>query len=493
MGVTAPDIGETTEVRLPYDASDVDELFYGLERELDHRTPLVATFEDYFEGRHKLAFASARFREVFAKMLAAVSDNWVPLVIRSTVERLHVQGFRVETSADDQADTAAWEIWQRNDLDEGTDLAFVEAAKHGESYLLVWWDDNRDGLARITAEHPRQMIVRRVPGDRTRLRAALKRWWHPDAERWEATLWTPEGIYRRQRGKNESWWQPRSDEPDSDNPLGLVPIVPLVNDPHMLPCYPPSALLEAPHRVPWAAVGLGRSDIADIISTTDTINKLLCDMLVASEMAAYRQRWAAGLEIPTDPVTGEQIEPFRSAVNRLWVSEDPNTKFGDFAATDLSNYITAITNRVQSLASRTRTPPHYLLGGMGSFPSGESLRAAETGLVAKVKDKQRSFGGALERAIRLAFRIEGDEERARAWQAETDWVQPESRTESEYVDSLVKKLSIGVPVRQLWEDYGYSPQQIERFGDMLREQATMTGLTISGAAGEPAPPPPAAA
>lgn len=468
---------------LPFDATEQDELLASMEAELDERTPVLQIFEDYYEGRHKLAFATARFREQFGQMLAAVSDNWCPLVIRATIERMHVQGFRV--GPDQAADDDAWEIWQRNDMDESADLAFVEASKHGESYLLVWFDDLQDGLARITAEHPKQMIVRRVPGDRTRLRAAFKRWWDPEQEIWNATLWTPESVHRRYRTKESGWWEPRGERPDEENPLGLVPVVPLVNDPHMLPCYPPSALLAAPHRVPMAPIGLGRSDLADVISTIDAVNKLICDMLVASELASFRQRWATGLEVPRDPQTGEPIEPFRSAVNRLWVAEDPETKFGEFGATDLGNYIRAIESRIQSLASRTRTPPHYLLGGMGSFPSGESLRAAETGLVAKIRDKQRNFGGALERAVRLAFQIEGDEQRAIQWEAEVDWAEPESRVESQYVDSLVKKLSIGVPVRQLWEDYGYSPQQIARFGEMLQEQAQMSGLSTQAAQGLP--------
>ena len=47
---------------------------------------------------------------------------------------------------------------------------------------------------------------------------------------------------------------------------------------------------------------------------------------------------------------------------------------------------------IQHVAAQTRTPPHYLLGAMGSFPSGESLKATETGLVAKVRRKMLSFG-----------------------------------------------------------------------------------------------------
>ena len=70
---------------------------------------------------------------------------------------------------------------------------------------------------------------------------------------------------------------------------------------------------------------------------------------------------------------------------------------------------------IQHVAAQTRTPPHYLLGAMGSFPSGESLKATETGLVAKVRRKMLSFGEGWEEAMRLAFAVEGEPTRKPKW------------------------------------------------------------------------------
>ena len=80
------------------------------------------------------------------------------------------------------------------------------------------------------------------------------------------------------------------------------------------------------------------------MSNQDAINKYRADALVASEFAAFRQRWAIGIDIPVDPETGRPIEPFKPAVDRLWTfprpdPEDPNQAFpqvGEFAATDPS-------------------------------------------------------------------------------------------------------------------------------------------------------------
>lgn len=463
-----------------------------LERRLAFRAPVVQLYSDYYEGRFELAFATSKFRETFARMLAAVSDNWLPLVIQAPIERLVVQGFRLGEADQLEADADAWRLWQENDLDLDSATLFTEASKIGEAYLMVWWGEDREATsgpfatrnsqpkAEITVEHPAQVIVERKAGSRDNISAALKKWVGEDGTLY-ATLFLPDAIYRYERtraaGKD---WEPRRDALAVEtNPLGVVPVIPVVNNPSMLPSFPPSSLLVAPHDLPEAAIGLGRSDLADVISTQDVINKLLCDLLVASEVSAFRQRWATGLEIPFDESTGEPIQPFEHAVNRLWVSPDPETKFGEFQSNDLSNYTGAIESRVQSLAARTRTPPHYLLGSIVNA-SGDALKAAESGLANRVREKQRTYGEAIEYAIRLAFAVEGDVAKANSPMAEVDWKNPETRSESEYVDALVKKLAFGVPQEQLWSDAGYSPQEISRFKAMLREQALEMGLFDTG-------------
>jgi hypothetical protein len=93
------------------------------------------------------------------------------------------------------------------------------------------------------------------------------------------------------------------------NPLGVVPIVEFRNRPRLL--------------------GEGRSEIADVISVQNQINKLVCDMMIAAEFSAFKQRWATGVEIPTDPMTGEPLQAFPAAIERLWAVESEAAKFGE--------------------------------------------------------------------------------------------------------------------------------------------------------------------
>jgi hypothetical protein len=52
--------------------------------------------------------------------------------------------------------------------------------------------------------------------------------------------------------------------------------------------------------------------------------------------------------------------------------------------------------------------------------------------------------------------------RAGAEDAETIWRDPRLRPEGMVVDAATKKAAMGVPLRQLLEDMGYSPQQQAR-------------------------------
>jgi hypothetical protein len=97
-------------------------------------------------------------------------------------------------------------------------------------------------------------------------------------------------------------------------------------------------------------------------------------------------------------------------------------------------------------------------------------------LVAKVKRKQIDFSEAWEEAMRLAFYAMGDMTKAQATDAEVIWADPEFRTEGERVDALVKMATLGVPEEALWQRWGATPQEIERWRGMANDQAVRQGI-----------------
>lgn len=443
------------------------EMVASLEKELSSRQNDLMKLQDYHDGKHRLAFTSQKFREAFGGMFSSFADNWCQLVVDAVEERLNVEGFR--HGEDPKADMDAWQIWQRNSLDADSQLAHSEALIKGDAYAIVW--GNSDGKPKVSIESPRDVVICYAPGNRKVRLSALKTW--REGNEYYATLFTPDFIYKFEKEAGGEWGPCDDDmEPwPMVNPLGIVPVVQISNRASLTSSY-------------------GVSEFVNIIPQQDAVNKLLADMMVASEYIAYPQRYVTGLEIPIDDVTGRPVAPFNISMDKLLVAEDPAAKFGSLAAGDLSNYVTGIETLVQHIASQTRTPPHYFFLG-GNFPSGDAIKSAETGLVAKAKRKMRFFGESWEEVMRLCFKVLGDP-RGDISTSETIWADPEYRSESELADALTKRASIGVPRQQLWEDAGYSQTQISRFkameaGDLLSQALRAPMLQATPKVVEPKP------
>ncbi|MFJ3248312.1 phage portal protein [Streptomyces sp. NPDC086782] len=419
-------------------------------------TPGLNTLRKYAEGKAPLPHVPGLDPKEVAEWMKDARTNWASLVLDSPVERLGVDGFRFGGSGDEdsvKADEDANRIWRENGMRADSGLVHYGALSQRRAFVLVEKGD--DGRPVLTHETPRQVVVEHEQGNRRRLAAGLKLWRDDWTGQTRATLWTPErvfGFVTKQETPTFSGrvatlrsWEaaalPNSKDSDLPNALGDVPLVPFIN------------------RRNRREEGFAEHE--DVLSVQNRINLSLIYLIAAMKYGAFRQRWAAGLEVDEDPVTGAKIQPFQLDIRKLWTTADPDVKFGEFAATDLIPYVRSVESAVQDLAALSRTPPHYLIGAVVNV-SGDALKAAETGLVAKVKDRQVSFGESWENVMRLSFRVLGETEKAQAWDLETVWRDPESRTVSELADAAVKKSSAGVPWRQRMEDMGYTPQQISR-------------------------------
>lgn len=460
-----------------------------LVQRLVKRAPELRKLERYYDGEHKMVFASSKFQDAFGGLFGHFADNWCAVVVDAVEERLRVEGFRFGDKP--EADKAAWDIWQRSNLDADAPMLHTDMLGTGYGYGLAWYD--ADGKGVITVESPHECIVGHAAGSRRERAAGLKLWRAEDGYLY-ACLYMPDELYKfvsssksqelsPDASESVQWkpWQPKSDDTwPLENPAGRVNLVPFYNRPRT------------------TKAGRGQSELSNgILRLQDAVNKLCIDLLVASEFGSYRQRYAAGYEPQRDD-DGNPINPFRNIAGGVWAvgpgEGGREVRFGEFGETNLGNIVKGVETMVQHLASQSRTPPHYL-NAQADRLSGESIKAAETGLVAKVRKTFRPTGEGWEELERLAFAYEGDSERAARTDAEVIWGDPESRTESEHVDALVKLKDIGVPQEQLQEDAGYSPQQRARFKAMKAAEALEGALfgppqPPPGAPGPPAPPAP---
>jgi hypothetical protein len=444
---------------------------------LQARRPSVARLESYYRGEHPLPEAPVKQQREYLKALQRSRTNFMRLVIDATAQRLHVQGVRLGDSELGDRDTWA-QLWQPNCLDAESRQVHIVALYAAVSYVSVWANPDDETSPLITPEHPDQVIVECVPGMRRKRAAALKCWkddWTGDEL---AMLYLPDALYpyRRVAAQSSPLGAISSPRPISlltswvlrgdpiPNPLGVVPVVPFRNNPSMLDD--------------------GVSELADLTSIQDRINTTVFRRSLAEWLSAYRQKWVTGFKPQLDE-NKQPIRPFDPGLDTLWVAEDPNSKFGDFAEHDLTNYASAMTADIHAMSAISQVPSHYLINTTGQPASGDSLKAAEAGLVAKVMDRMQPFSDAWEEVIRLGWQVL-DDPRGDITDAEMLWKSPEFRTEGELTDAIIKRVASGVStMRQGREDYGYSPQQIQRM-EAEDKAASLTQAATASLFGAPA-------
>ncbi len=349
-----------------------------LNRRLDARQVSMRRWVDYYDGRHAIKLVSERFRDEFAERFPEYADNFMPLVVDTENNRLHVQGIRYGDEPESDAD--AWVWWQDNHLDADASLAHKDALLKGSCNIVVWADGN--DAPKVTIEDAMQTVVDTVPGRRWERRCALKRWVDDDSHML-AELYLPEAVYRYRSTEKVGteaglrWvsadWGGAS---EVRNPLGIIPIVPMIPRPRLSRLDASGAHLDGDD---------GESELAAVVGNQDHINAYRMMAMVASEYASFRQRYALNIDLPNDPLTGRPMEPFRIGVDRLWTmpppdSEDypdaskaPKTEFGEFEQTDTSGVLQLIQAELRRMATKAQMPYHFLLESQSVPPSGEAL------------------------------------------------------------------------------------------------------------------------
>jgi hypothetical protein len=459
--------------RPAYDPEDPDWWLAVLSERLAVRAPRYRRRIDYYRGRHELLFLTDKYRQAFGHWLRRVSDNWCEVVIDAVVERMAVEGFRFGAAQDfPDTDSRAWDIWQANALDVYSDDLHTLMLCCGEAATIVGPPKVDGGEPQITVENPLEVTVYGTPQERI---AALKRTRGFDG-RIYATVYLPDATYfyvSQRPVESGAAAHARFDaDGEESNPLGVVPVVPFRN---------------VGAGVADTTVEPAPSDLDAVIPMQDTVNKLVADLMIDSEFAAFKQKVFIGVDAPVDE-QGRPLTSTESAANRIITLTNENAKTAEFSAADPTGLIKAIEMRNQQICAIARIPPYYLLGQSGTFPSGESLKAAETGIVRKTVRRQRVASESWEITERLAFAWLGDRERAGAYSAETIWANPETRSDAVIADAMVKKVTTGIPLQQAEEDAGYTPTQIQRMKRMSQEEAASAGPTQSAGPAGPAGP-----
>jgi hypothetical protein len=407
------------------------------------------SLDAYYDGAQRLEQLGLAVPAELRQFVTIV--NWPRIVVNAVEERIDLQGFRLPGNA--EADAELWRIMQANDIDEESQLAHLDALVFGRGFVCGGTGSDPN-TPLITIESPLEMIAQRDPR-RAALSVAAK--FYTDLSSGDAVARAT--LYLPNRTEWLVWdgrWITDPDINPDEHGLGVVPVEQLT------------------YRA-RSADRSGSSHMLDAILPTDAAARALTNAQVATEVMALPQRFAAGMSQAdfTDPETGEALTAWESYMGRIWATADPNAKFGQFTAADLSNFTGIVSHYAQHIAGMYGLPLRYMGQGTTNPPSADGIRAEDARLIKACERAHGPFGGSWERIARLVRRLVDGVWDPELVQLETLWRDPATPTRAQAADAAVKLYAAKViPLRQTREDLGYSAVQIERMEGMDAAEAS---------------------
>lgn len=419
--------------------------------------------EEFYLGTQALGYLDPEIERVTKGRIRPVNINLARMAIETLSQRLKVVGFR--SSVGEIVDSQLQGLWRANSMAEQSELAQRDCLIYGRAYFMCWADMN--GAPVVTAESPLQVSVARDPLTR-RVIAGLKRWLDEDG--YAHSLLINEDVIVEYRSRTTSAYDVIANSHfiagtyeaqivgeqlekirEESNPLGVVPIVPLVNRRRL-------GDLD------------GESELSDLYDLVQAIGKIATDMLTASEYAASPRRWATGLA-PAN-ATAEQMKQIEAHVRERWesahaskflITSSPDARLGSFDTAELSNYRTALEFLIGQVAALSGLPPYYVNGSTMNPVSADSIRASEARLSSKAEQRQAWWSGAYEDLMRLVVFVRDGRPATDLQDLETVWADPEPTTLAQSADAEAKLLAAGITDRRAaLEAMGYSPLDVER-------------------------------
>jgi hypothetical protein len=448
-------------------------------------------YQQYYDGDQPLAYATRKYRSQFWRLFRGFSDNMCQSVVDVQAERLEVIGFTSSSATveeetynsqgekvakpaaatppaptspldpnappaplpektitvsvvhDDVGDNA-WGEWEDESMPLVADQIHADVFLFGDGFALA----DEEGVWR---QEPSEIAVRYSREKPGVLEAAAKCWTEMDGTVY-LNIYTPDGLekYACKKDKANSKLQAADFEVIEGGgalPQG-IPIVHFANK---------------------AYGRYGISELKNVIPLQDALNKAEMDLMLAMEYQSFRQRWITGVDVELgDDGLPKNFSGEHGPGNFL-AFPDADAKVGEFAMADLTPYVKVVENYRGQIARVSGIPLHYFFvgEGAGATQSGESLKVGESRFTRKGNRQMRCLGKGWENLMDLVLEIVSTQDDNITYDSAVDlnvvWDEVSPRSESEELDVLVKKGTIGVPNSQLQKEAGYDPDEIRQF------------------------------
>lgn len=426
------------------------------------RLPAYTLFRQYDEGDHRLLFATEKYRNAFGDLFREFADNLCEDVVDGITDRLQIISW---SSQDKALNSLADTVWERNQGEARSGAVHRNGFREGDGFTIVQTD--QENRARVYRQHPTQMAVRYSTERPDEMDLAAKVW--KAGTRYRVNLYYPDRTEKyASRGLGADGGMPKA------NAFRLL----TAGDPALqedeegrtehddgIPVFHyPNGELSA----------YGKSILRGVIPLQDALNKAVADMLVTMEGHAAPIRWARGIEVERDPVTGQEKDPFKGAnqPGAIMRTGSKEAMFGQFDPAAMDGFLDVQDSFKIEIARKGYLPPYAvtLRSGNSTAPSGVSLLVAEGRTIKLARDRQRDWGAERRREMAYALRLELGTRDVTSEDLDLEWAPPETRDEKALMEMLLLKKELGVPPRQLLIEAGYSSDEVDEFLDEADEQ-----------------------
>lgn len=454
-------------------AADTDgELQDFLDACADMGSDRVAAFDlhrEFYEGEQAVELTD-RLREFLeASTGVRFRENFCEPMVDMVAERLTVEGFAVtigdeEDEFEQSAALVRWLarfFWRANRLDATSGVVHTVALSRGEAFGIVGWDDDR-GRPTFSYNGPERVRIEYADDDPEAPLYAVKTWdtdeAGPSNENARSVVrmnvYYPDRIecwFKLHSSSGRGGWQRWMDEGTEDEPaVWPRPWVDAQGEPLGIPVI---AFLNRP-----LGDGKGRSELVNVVPMQMEHNKQVLDLAMVLDNQGWSQRWVSGV----DPTTAS----FTNAPGEVWVAQAKEAAFGQFNNADIAPILESIEKLLSRMARRSGMPLHLLT--TGDMPSGESIKASESRLVKRCRDRATTYGNAWEDAALMAIRLAKHAgvdvpapDDLSTLTIDTLWEDPASEDEAAEANTAAVLNTIGVSKRTLLTRLGFDPDQEE--------------------------------
>jgi hypothetical protein len=413
---------------------------------------LYNTLWKYYDGDHPLIYSQKRLEKLFQSMTAKFVENWMAVVIDSILDRLRLKSFTV--SENEPLSLALNQLWQQTEMNLDNLDAHLAALVIGEAFIIVWPDVDNDGIIEAYYNDPRMCHAEYEQDNPHKMRFAAK-WFCDEAGYPHITLYYPDTLEYYKAGAKEpksvASFQPE-EPPTALNPYGEIPVFHLRRERRKI-----------------------KSELENVITIQDAINKLFADMMVAAEFGAFPQRYV----ISQMEANGQ----LKNAPNEIWQlwggdGQSQDTEAGQFEATNLDNYLKAMDRLAQAIAIISKTPKHFFFG-QGGDPSGEALIAMEAPLNDKALRYIERFRATWKRVGAFMMKLSGQE-------VDPLLIEPvyeKPQTVQPYTLSLIRKTNVdaGMPLVTVLREEGKDEAFLAQLEEDKNEAETAQQQSLAAA------------